>query len=88
MDSSASASEYSSEGSSSSSVISRTGISSCVLSVKFTFMSKASSFWTSSSFLEDEPDEDEPDEDEPDEPGDIDSDEGFDPYTGCFTYDC
>ena len=30
----------------------------------------------------------EPDEDEPDEPGDIDSDEGFDPYAGCFTYDC
>ena len=22
------------------------------------------------------------------EPDDIDSDEGFDPYTGCFTYDC
>ena len=30
----------------------------------------------------------EPDEDEPDEPDNIDSDEGFDPYTGCFTYDC
>lgn len=28
----------------------------------------------------------EPDED--DEPDDIDSDEGFDPYAGCFTYDC
>ena len=28
----------------------------------------------------------EPDED--DEPDDIDSDEGFDPYTGYFTYDC
>lgn len=25
---------------------------------------------------------------EPDEPDDIDSDEGFDPYAGCFTYDC
>ena len=35
-------------------------------------------------FLAYEPDED----DEPDEPGDIDSDEGFDPYAGCFTYDC
>lgn len=23
-----------------------------------------------------------------DEPDDIDSDEGFDPYAGCFTYDC
>ena len=22
------------------------------------------------------------------EPEDIDSDEGFDPYAGCFTYDC
>lgn len=22
------------------------------------------------------------------EPDDIDSDEGFDPYAGCFTYDC
>lgn len=29
----------------------------------------------------------EPDEDD-DEPDDIDSDEGFDPYAGCFTYDC
>lgn len=28
----------------------------------------------------------EPDED--DEPDGIDSDEGFDPYIGCFTYDC
>lgn len=35
-------------------------------------------------FLAYKPDED----DEPDEPGDIDSDEGFDPYAGCFTYDC
>ena len=35
-------------------------------------------------FLAYEPDED----DEPDEPDDIDSDEGFDPYAGCFTYDC
>ena len=25
---------------------------------------------------------------EPDEDDDIDSDEGFDPYAGCFTYDC
>ena len=23
-----------------------------------------------------------------DEPDDIDSDEGFDPYEGCFTFDC
>lgn len=31
----------------------------------------------------------EPDElDEDDKPDDIDSDEGFDPYAGCFTYDC
>lgn len=29
----------------------------------------------------------EPDEDDA-EPEDIDSDEGFDPYAGCFTYDC
>lgn len=29
----------------------------------------------------------EPGEDD-DEPDDIDSDEGFDPYAGCFTYDC
>ena len=35
-------------------------------------------------FLAYEPDEDE----EPDESDDIASDEGFDPYTGCFTYDC
>ena len=35
-------------------------------------------------FLAYEPDED----DEPDEPDDIDSDEGFDSYAGCFTYDC
>lgn len=28
------------------------------------------------------------DEDWDDEPDDIDSDEGFDPYEGCFTYDC
>lgn len=26
--------------------------------------------------------------DENDEPDDIDCDEGFDPYEGCFTYDC
>ena len=25
---------------------------------------------------------------EDDEPDDVDSDEGFDPYAGCFTYDC
>ena len=25
---------------------------------------------------------------EPDEDDDNDSDEGFDPYAGCFTYDC
>ena len=35
-------------------------------------------------FLAYEPDED----DKPDEPNDIDGDEGFDPYAGCFTYDC
>lgn len=29
----------------------------------------------------------EPDEEDA-EPEDIDSDEGFDPYAGCFTYDC
>lgn len=29
----------------------------------------------------------EPEEDDA-EPEDIDSDEGFDPYVGCFTYDC
>lgn len=28
------------------------------------------------------------DPDEDDEPGDIGTDEGFDPYAGCFTYDC
>lgn len=28
------------------------------------------------------------DEDEDDGPDDIDSCEGFDPYAGCFTYDC
>lgn len=27
-------------------------------------------------------------DDEPYEPDDIDSDEGFDPYEGCFTWDC
>ena len=35
-------------------------------------------------FLAYEPDED----DESGEPDNIDSDEGFDPYAGCFTYDC
>ena len=33
-------------------------------------------------------DEDFIDEDWDDEPDDIDSDEGFDPYEGCFTFDC
>lgn len=27
-------------------------------------------------------------EEEPEEPDDIDSDFGFDPYEGCYTYDC
>jgi hypothetical protein len=37
---------------------------------------------------DDEPFEPEEDEDAVYEPDDIDSDEGFDPYEGCFTWDC
>ena len=33
-------------------------------------------------------DYDEEDDSWDDEPDDIDSDEGFDPYEGCFTFDC
>ena len=29
-----------------------------------------------------------PEEEDDDEPADIDSDEGFDPYEGCCTWDC
>lgn len=32
--------------------------------------------------------EDEEEEEEDEEPCDIDSDFGFDPYEGCYTYDC
>lgn len=35
-----------------------------------------------------EPEDDYADEAWDDEPDDIDSDEGFDPYEGCFTFDC
>lgn len=37
---------------------------------------------------DDDPFEPEEDEDAIYEPDDIDSDEGFDPYEGCFTWDC
>lgn len=34
------------------------------------------------------PEEEEYEEEEYEEPADIDDDYGFDPYAGCYTYDC